>query len=135
MFVDMGGGSSVDMEAHTKDYIDKSIEASRAQNDARFAEVMSALSTIRAEISAQAAVASSRFDTIDRELKDTRDAAKAAESAAKNTKWNILFTGLSVVAIFLAVWAIWVQAVEMTTGILSVSPSVEQGDPSVEQKK
>lgn len=123
------------MDAHTKDYIDKSIEASRAQNDARFAEVMSTLSTIRAEISVQATVANSRFDTIDRELKDTRDAARAAETAAKNTKWNILFTGLSVVAIFLAVWAIWVQAVEMTTGILSVPPVVEQGAPSVEQKK
>jgi hypothetical protein len=121
------------VDAHAKDYIDAKVDAVRAQNDARFAEVMSALGGLKTEMSAQSEVARARFETTAAELTITREAAIAAktaagsaEAAAGTTKWNILFTGLTVLALIVGLWSIWGQAVEMTVGILGQTAPSEQ---------
>ncbi len=126
-----GGGHGVDAE--TQRYVDAKVETVKAQNDARFVEVMSALGGIKADFVAQSDVSRARFEATSAELSSTREAAIAAKTAAASaeaaagaTKWNILLTGLTVAAILLGIWTVWGQAIEMTTGILSSPTALVQ---------
>ena len=116
------GGGTVDVTM--KEYVDAQDAKTRAQNDARFAEVLAGLNKIDANLNAHGAVVLQRFSTIEGELKTTKEAAEQAElnsseakSAASNTKWNILATAVGVVAVLLAAWAIWVQGMELVAGL------------------
>lgn len=51
--------------------------------------------------------------------KEAKVEAGLAKTAAGNIKWNILFTGLTVLALLLATWAIWNQGMELVAGLLS----------------
>lgn len=131
------GTLGLPVDANTKDYLDAKVDAVKAQNDARFAEVMSALGGLKTEMTAQSEVARARFETTAAELTITREAAIAAktaaasaEAAAGTTKWNILFTGLTVLALIVGVWSIWGQAIEMTVGILGQASAPEASVPA-----
>ena len=54
--------------------------------------------------------------------KEAKAEATLAKTAAGNTKWNILFTGLTVAALLIAMWAIWSQGMELVAGMFSVNP-------------
>lgn len=58
--------------------------------------------------------------------KEAKTEASLAKTAAGNTKWNILFTGLTVLALVIAVWAIWNQGMELVAGLLSVNSTAGQ---------
>lgn len=90
----------------------------KAQNDARFSEVLSGIDKINANLSAHGEIVKSRLEYLDADVKSARSSADEASSAAKSVKWNIFFTGLTVAALAYGGFALWNQAIEMTTGIL-----------------
>lgn len=98
----------VKMAAPTREEIDAKLEASEARVDARLSGIEATLKILldRVEVSVQAS-------------RDAKTAADDAKTAAGNTKWNILFTALGVLAVIFAVWAVWAQGIEMVSGLLS----------------
>lgn len=115
-----GGDSKVDAE--TKRYVDSEGRAVRAQNDARFAEVLAGIDKVNYNLSAFGDIVRTRLDTLDGDVKGAKQAAERAEDATRTVKWNILVTvlttGLAIAALSYGGFALWNQAVEMTTGIL-----------------
>lgn len=101
-----GGGITVDQE--TQRYVDKSMEAVKAQNDGRFSEVMSSLTLI-----------GDRLDIQKSMLIDTKNSADEAKASSASMKWNIVATALAVLGVLYASWAIWAQGIEMTTAIMA----------------
>lgn len=112
--VGSGGGMSGDGPGW-KEYIDAQDEKTRAQNDARFAEVMAGISGVGDRLDLQRNLLADTKAAAD----EAKGAAEQAMVAASNTKWNILATALAVVGILFAAWALWAQGVEMITGILT----------------
>lgn len=113
-----GGGGSGTVHIPMKEYVDAQDQKTRAQNDARFAEVLSELKGISSSLSAHGEIVKERLNSLDQDVKLVKAAADEASSAAKSLKWNILTTGIAVVGVLFAAWALWAQGVEMTTGIL-----------------
>jgi hypothetical protein len=113
------GGGGVDAETHR--YVDKSMETVKAQNDARFAEVLTGIEKVNNNLSAFGDIVRTRLDTMDGDLKDAKDAAKHAESATRSIKWNILATAIAVIGVLLATWSIWAQGIEMVTGMFGAA--------------
>ncbi len=93
----------------------------KAQNDARFSEVLHSIKGVADQVRTNNELLTGRLNTIDSEIKDAKQASKDAETAAKSVRWNIIFTGLTVAALIYAGFALWNQAIEMTTGVLSSS--------------
>lgn len=98
------------------------IETVKAQNDAKFAEVLAGIEKVNNNLSAFGETVRVRLDTLDADAKDAKQAAQRAEDASKSVKWNILATvfstGLALAALAYGGFALWNQAIEMTTGIL-----------------
>ncbi|WP_313534527.1 hypothetical protein [Haematobacter sp.] len=128
------------MDATTQAYIDRSMDAVRAQNDARFAEVLSRIDSLSSGLEARFSNLDARFAKLDARfskldthmtllehatssaLAEATKAKQAAEDASAKAgvmKWNILFTALGVAALLAAVFAAWVQAVEMVSSLLN----------------
>lgn len=125
-----GGGSSGSGGVTWKDYVDAQDNMTRAQNDARFSEVVSGLDKIGNLLSAQGSVVASRFDGLDAELDTVKTAAARAETAASTVKWNILATAIAVIGVLIAFWAMWAQGIEMMTGLIdsqAISADAESG--------
>lgn len=116
------GGDGGDMSGGPtwKDIIDAGDERTRAQNDARFAEVLAGLDKVNSSLSAFGDTVKTRLDTIDGDLKSAKESARRAEDAARGTRWNIIVTGVTVAGVFLAAWAIWVQGMELVAGLGSL---------------
>lgn len=137
----------MDQNFTAKDYIDRSMDAVRAQNDARFAEMMTEIRSLHSDVSSKFSTLSADLIVLSGTVKEAgksaeraSEAASAAESAAKAKKWNVLFTALSVIAIVVAVFAVFIGAVQMTTAIMTTQsvnmlPSEFSGEtvPSVSQ--
>lgn len=89
-----------------KDYVDARIEASRAQNDARFAEVLARLDQIETRIgSFQTQVGS--FQTQVRDRIDANERRVEALLATKASTSTVVGTGVSVgIALFAAIVAL-----------------------------
>lgn len=128
------------MDANMQRYIDAKVDAVKAQNDARFAEVMAGLDKLNTRITSlsdqtrtQSEVWTGRFDTLDKEVTKSIEASERAETASRSVRWNIVFTGLTVAALCYGAFAAWNQAIEMTTGILSAPPSSNQIESGVDQ--
>ncbi len=102
-----------------REYVDAQDEKTRAQNDARFAEVIAGIEKVGNILTSQGEVIRTRLDAVDSDLRTVRAAAERAEAAAGRIIWNYVFVGLTVVALAYGGFALWNQAVEMTTGILS----------------
>lgn len=127
----------MDREVTTKDYIDRSMDAVRAQNDVRFAEVLAEVKNFHADMSTQFASIGSRLDVVamsasqaQAAAEKSQSASEKAEAAARSTKWNIVATAIGVAAVLVALWALWGSAIQMTLGIVSAIP---QDAPVVEQ--
>lgn len=116
------------MDNETKNYVDAKAEAVKAQNDARFAEVVSGIDKLGTLVTSQGEVIGERFNTIEDSIKTAETAANDAKAAASATKWNIFFTGLTVAALAFGGFALWNQAIEMTTGILSSPQGIQAND-------
>jgi hypothetical protein len=92
----------------TKDYVDAQDERTRAQNDARFAEVLAGISKIEV-----------RVEGLTASINEARSAAQRAETAAANIKWNTLFIGVSLFAIVVGVMSYWIQGIPFIADVLA----------------
>lgn len=111
------GGDGGDMNGGPtwKDLIDAGDEKTRAQNDARFSEIVGGLTALGDRLDMQKELLVQTKISADR----AEIAADAAKSAVNNVKWNILFTAIAVIGIIFVTWQLWMQGIEMTTAILS----------------
>lgn len=112
------GGSGMD-----HDLIDAKIEAARAQNDARFAEVMAGIKILGNTLDLQKELLTQTKNAAER----AEQASDAAQKSAANVKWNIAFTALGVIGVVFVVWQLWMQGVEMTAGLLSTVGTPQDG--------
>lgn len=116
-----GGGDGGNGMDH--DLLNAKIETVKAQNDARFAEVMAGIKVLGNSLDFQKEL-----------LTQTKNAAERAEQASDNAqrsvanvKWNIAFTALGVVGVVFVVWQLWMQGVEMTSSLLSSTGVASDG--------
>ena len=123
--VSLGSGGGRVLDFTVKSYVDAKVEGMKAQNDARFAEVLAGIDKIGASLSAHGEIVKDRLTSIDEELRVVKTSAQDAEKAAKGVKWNIVATALGMVALLFAMWAIWAQGVEMVAGLLGASSGGE----------
>ncbi|MDF3383340.1 MULTISPECIES: hypothetical protein [unclassified Sulfitobacter] len=111
------GGGGMD-----KDYLDAKVAEVAAKNDARFAEVLAGIDKVNYNLSAFGDTVRIRLDALDSDVNGAKQAAERAEDATRTVKWNILVTvlstGLAIAALSYGGFALWNQAIEMTTGIL-----------------
>lgn len=105
-----------------KDYLDAKVAEVAAKNDARFAEVLAGIDKVNYNLSAFGDTVRIRLDALDSDVNGAKQAAERAEDATRTVKWNILVTvlstGLAIAALSYGGFALWNQAIEMTTGIL-----------------
>lgn len=96
--------------ATERELTDAKLEAVEARMETRLVGIESKLDRLldRVEVAVKAAG-------------EAKEEATQARVAAGNTKWNILFTGFTVLALLLAMWAIWNQGMELVAGILSAN--------------
>lgn len=119
-----GGDGGGGMDTTNREYIDAKIDAVRAQNDARFSEVMHGVSGL-----------GDRLDMQKELLLLTKAASERAEAAAdkaqkstSNIKWNVAITAIAVIGVLFVTWQLWMQGVGMTASILERSVSGQLGD-------
>lgn len=119
-----GGGGGGDMTNHpTREEMHAKLEATEARLDKSLTEVLSGIDNIRSQVDSQGKILTGRFNTLEGKVGEATSAAKEAKASASTIKWNILFTGLTVAALLFAAFALWTQAVEMTTGIMGTQNS------------
>jgi hypothetical protein len=106
------------VDRETERHIDTKVEAVKAQNDARFAEVLAGIDKVNSNLSAFGEIVRVKLDAIDGDMKSVKVSAQRTEDTARNTRWNIAVTGLTVFGMLLAAWAIWVQGMELITSLL-----------------
>lgn len=107
------GGKSDMADTPTRNEIDAKLEAAEARTATALARIDGKLDRL--------------FDRVEVAIQQTTEAKASAEAArqeaigartaSQNVKWNVVATGLVVVGILLAAWAIWVQGIEMVSGI------------------
>lgn len=98
--------------ATERELTDAKLEAVEARVEARLAGIEGKIDRILDRVEASVTAAG-----------EAKEEARLAKTAAGNTKWNILFTGLTVLALLLAMWAIWNQGMELVAGMFSVNPT------------
>lgn len=129
----------------TQAYIDRSLDAVRAQNDSRFSEMISEIRVMRSDMDGQFARIGSRIDILAAETVATRQAvgdakvavmdakhaadqaraaANAAETVARGAadvartyNWNILMAMIAVIAVILALAGLWMTAMQTATSL------------------
>lgn len=118
--------TSMDDAPTTKDYIDRSMDAVRAQNDARFAEMLSEIKSVHVDMNARLSAISADIHaltlTTQNSLEASREAKQAANAAetvsrgaadlARTHNWNILMAMIAVVAVILALGGLWMTAMQ-----------------------
>lgn len=109
-----GGSKVTDPNHPSREEINARLEAVEARLDGKLASMDGKLD----RLADQMGFISKEIGLLSREVESARVAAESAESASTSTKWNILFTGLTVGAILLAAFALWAQGVEMVTGLV-----------------
>lgn len=114
------------MDTETQRYVDKSMESVKAQNDARFSEVLSRLDSVGSQLKTQGDLIAGRLNVIDGDLRSTKDAAERAESASRSLKWNILASLIGVAGVLLALAALWAQGVELVNGTVEMLRGASQ---------
>lgn len=110
----------------SKDYIDRSMDAVRAHNDARFAEMLSEIKSVHVDMNARLSMISADIHsltlTTQNSLEASREAKQAANAAesvsrgaadlARTHNWNILMAMIAVVAVILALGGLWMTAMQ-----------------------
>ena len=90
----------------------------REEFDARLEAVYNKMEASEERLRGELKGMDSKLDVLLVRTQDALDASREAKSAASSIKWNIIFTALGVLAVMLAVWGIWEQAVSMFTPFL-----------------
>lgn len=96
-------------------------------------EVDAKLATVEARLDARLVAIDGKldrlFDKVQVAVDQSRDAKKAADdarTATTTTKWNILFTAIGTAAVLIAVYALWLQGMEMVGTLLSAKTNWRQ---------
>ncbi|MEL6963418.1 MAG: hypothetical protein AAFO01_11710 [Pseudomonadota bacterium] len=110
----------------SRDEMNARLEAVEARMDARMSSIDSNLGRISDQLTASATINTERYTRLTEKIGDAKQSASEAASAARGVKWNIVATGLTVAGVLLAVFAIWVQAIEMTSGVLSAKETTSE---------
>jgi hypothetical protein len=113
------GGGGGDVTDHpTREEMNAKLEATEARMENKLDVIVRSLESVRDELKSQGTVAGLRFDRMDEKVNDAKTAANEARSASASVKWNIFFTGLTVVALCYGAFVMWSDAVVMVHGIL-----------------
>jgi hypothetical protein len=113
------GGGGGDMTDHpTREEMNAKLEATEARMESKLDVIVRSLESVRDELKTQGTIVGLRFDRMDEKVNDAKTAANEARSASASVKWNILFTGLTVVALCYGAFVMWSDAVGMVHGIL-----------------
>jgi len=107
-----GGGTFDGMDPGTKDYIDAKTEATRAQNDARFAEVLGEMKAIGARVDVMGATLGAEISKLRSDIGTEIGGLTARINVLEKTTisklqvWGAVFTGsVAVVGLILAALA------------------------------
>lgn len=109
------------MSSPSREEYDAKLSASEARIEVKLTAIEGKIDRLSDQIFSLNTFSNERMQNLSRDVGEARDAAKAAETSSSNIKWHILFTALGVVGLVFVMWQVWVQGIEMISGLFSQS--------------
>lgn len=106
-----------DMSGPTREEIDAKLATVEARHEASFERLDGKLNIMLEKMSALDKSVTDKMNNLSTGVTEAKNAAESARVAAGNTKWNILFTGLAVAGVLVAIWAIFAQGLDLGINI------------------
>ena len=113
-----GGNTMTTTDPPSREEVNAKLEAVEARLETRLVKMDTKLDVIVDRLQTSAAAS----NDLREELKDTKRELKndlmETKKAASTIKWNILFTGLAVAGVMVAVFSLWTQGMEFISNMI-----------------
>lgn len=110
-----------EMNGPSREEYDAKLEAVEARLETRLATIEGKMERFAATIDGKLDRLSDQMTNVASAASRAETAADAAKTSASNVKWNVLFISLTTAALVLGSIALWLQGIEMVTGLFGAA--------------